>query len=206
VHAGSSFKAGKSRVKVYAYLTGNQLSTDRFHGDPVLFHGAGLRGRYRYFFQNGWRVVGKYQYADEECESAHSDRDGEKHDLQLGMGYYLFSPVYFEGGLFRREERARESSFFNNEEGIYLNFNGSLPTISYSFRFEYVERDYLTRIAGEENFGRRDNRKEFRIRFHFPLRKKLKLTLSETYLEGDSTRPDRNFHRSEFGLGLVYSF
>ena len=206
LHVGSKFMFGKSHVKVAGYLTGNHLSLGTYHGDPVVYHESGLAFRYRYHFPSGWRAVFKYRYAEAEYAPQHSSRDSITGEYVLGLGYYLFSPIYMEGGLVKGAEKGRGANYSNDEEGLYFNFNGDLETISYSFRYEYREREYLTGAPGDENFERKDIRRDYSVGLYFPLRENVKLTLTGNYIDGDSSRTDRSFHQAVFAMGLFYSF
>lgn len=85
-------------------------------------------------------------------------------------------------------------------------FDGTWWRASWGFRWYLTRWNYEDAVPGDSNFERHDDRNALLVSAAVNVWRALSITTRYRFLDGASTRKDRNFTKNEIGGGLVYQF
>ena len=78
--------------------------------------------------------------------------------------------------------------------------------VSWGFRWDFTQWRYNAAPARNRNFRRRDERNAFLVHASVQLPRAFSLSVRYRFLDGGSTRQDREFTQNEVSAGLTYAF
>ncbi len=142
-----------------------------------------------------------------DFDPAENDRDADVTKLDLTARVALSERVGLRGSLLYEERDATGPRNNRSGEGWALALEAQpSEAVSVFLRFRSRDRKYEDAPPGDRNFNRDDTTEDINFNLRWQISERWGLQLRDTYRQGDSTRPDRNFDGNQFEIGGFVRF
>lgn len=203
--AAVEYKRGRMKLHAGYGLMLNRLFSEE--GEAAFFDAQSLDVWYRYSLGPRVWVRAGAEIESWDFDPAENDRDADVLKLDLTVRFALSDRVGLRASLLSEERDANGARNNRSGEGWALAIESSpSEDVSLFLRFRSRDRQYDDAPPGDRNFQRDDTTEDINFNLRWQISERWGLQLRDTYRQGDSTRPDRNFDGNQFEIGGFVRF
>ena len=203
--ASLAYRWGPNQFTLGYFGTPRRLSSVS-SGVNIYGETEGFDAEYVRTLSKRWRARASYQFS-RETFSAFTERDLSLHQFRSDVRYKL-TPLFMPSvGFEYRRANAGSDNFSYKRPALLLSVTSEVGRVAYmNFRYRYSDREYLTDLPTDSNFGREDHRHEFNFYGTFQLGHGFSIFAFANHTTNHSTSATHVFKAKDGGLGLFYQF
>ena len=198
---GAEYKRGPNKVSLEYERLNNRLFSEE--GEPSFFDQDGLDLWVRRSFGPGVWVRGRVQLEKWEFDEVDNDRDADVLKLSATLRVALTEVMALRGSLLwsDRDAKGADNNRVSDGYSLALELNPS-ERFSAFLRFRDRTRQYEDAPPTDRNFRREDKVKDINFNLRWKVGESWGIQFRDSYRDGKSTRPDRNFDGNTASLGV----
>ena len=202
---GVEYKRGPTKFSFELERMINRLFSEQ--GDASFFDQDSFDFWVRRSFGRRVWLRARVQLEEQDFDPVDNDRDADVTKLYGTLRVGLSDTFALRGSLLFEERDARGPENSRTGTGWSLAVEAQpSPRTNLFIRFRERQRDYEDAPPGERNFGRMDTVTDVTLNLRLQVTDSWGVQLRDSYREGESTRPDRNFDGNSVSVGIFYVF
>ncbi len=203
--AGVEYKLGALKLHAAYEMQLNSLFAEE--GEAVFFDGQSVDLWARYSLSRRLWVRGRVQLERWDFDPAENERDSDVTKLELTVRWALAERLALRGSLLYEDREADGARNNRTGEGWALAVEARpAERVDLFIRFRRRDREYEDALPGDNNFQRDDTIQDVDLNLRWLVTRRWGVQFRDSYREGESTRPDRNFDGNRAEAGVFVQF